>query len=69
MGSDGSFVINNGLFGRPVRPGQVLVWFLFVVKLEYTLFGLNFPHTLERSKSSLKGPKSDPFHLTQILQF
>ena len=36
MGSDGSLIINNGLFGRPVRPGQVLVYFLFVVESEYT---------------------------------
>ena len=39
MGSDGSFIINNGLFGRPVRPDRVLAYFLFVVELEYTSIG------------------------------
>ena len=43
MGSDGSLIINNGLFGRPVRPGQVLVYFLFVVESEYTEIGFFVP--------------------------
>ena len=42
MGSDGSCIINNGSFDRPVRPDQVLVCFLFVVESEYTLFGFDF---------------------------
>ena len=42
MGSDGSYIINNGSFDRPVRPDQVLVCFLFVVESEYTLFGFDF---------------------------
>ena len=36
MGSDGSFIINSGLFGRPARPDRVLAYFLFVIELEYT---------------------------------
>ena len=39
MGSGGSYIINNGLFGRPVRPDRVLAYFLFVVELEYTEIG------------------------------
>ena len=39
MGSDGSYIINNGLFDRPVRPGRVLAYFLFVVESEYTVIG------------------------------
>ena len=42
MGSDGSYIINNGSFDRPVRPDQVLVCFLFVAESEYTLFGFDF---------------------------
>ena len=39
MGSGGSYIINNGLFDRPVRPDRVLACFLFVVELEYTEIG------------------------------
>ena len=39
MGSGGSYIINNGLFDRPVRPDRVLAYFLFVVESEYTVIG------------------------------
>ena len=51
MGSDGSCIINNGSFDRPVRPDQVLVCFLFVVESEYTFFGFDFVPILTQNIS------------------